>query len=67
MSARLTAEAFIDLQRRAERIGLTLRRTESEGQTRIFVNGRELLNLDDIEAVVTAVAVPRHDPLELMH
>lgn len=50
---------FGQLQRRAERAGFRLRRFESGGVVRHFVKSRgrsrELLNADDVEALVAQV------------
>ena len=59
----LSAEAFADLQRRALLKGLRLTRSESNGETRVWVNGHEILHLEDVEAVIVHAASPWDRPL----
>jgi len=53
---RFTAEAFADLQRRALLKGITLRRSESFGHVRVWAGAREVMSIDDLEAIVNAAA-----------
>jgi hypothetical protein len=59
----LTAEAFADLQRRALLKGLRLTRSEANGETRVWLNGREVLSLDDLEAIIVHARSPWDRPL----
>lgn len=59
----ITAEAFRELQRRAERRGINLTRSEADGCTRVFVDGVEIRDFDDLDGVVNALASPWDIPV----
>lgn len=60
---RLSGEAFADLQRRAALKGLRLTRSESNGETRVWLNGREVLTLDELEVIIVHAASAWDVPL----
>ena len=60
---RITPEAWADLQRRAQLKGLRLTRSESYGHIRVWLNGREVLSIDDLEAIIVHARSPWDRPL----
>ncbi len=60
---RITPEAWADLQRRAQLKGLRLTLSESNGETRVWLNGHEVLTLDALEAIVVHARSPWDRPL----
>ncbi len=60
---RITAEAFYMLQAQAEAKGHRLTRSESNGTTRVWLDGREVVSLDDLEAIVMHARNAIHPPI----